>query len=99
MFFNKGTMINSVKNIDTHLYEIIKNNKLENLKFLEYKFDITCDDICINQELFEYLCLNEHIDMLYFINHDEEIDFQKALNNLLKVGDFKSEEVFTKFVK
>lgn len=90
LFFNNDTMINTIKDIELRLFKIIRNNKLENLKFLEYKFNITCDDLSINQELFEYLCINEHLDMLYYINHDEELDFQCALNKLLKCGDYKS---------
>ena len=79
-----------MEDLNERIIKIIKNNKLENLKYLEYRFDITCDDILLDQKLFDYLCINENMDMLHFINYSEDVDLQLSLNNLLKHGNYKS---------
>ena len=90
LFFNLEYTINGVEDLNERIIKIIKNNKLENLKYLEYRFDITCDDILLDQKLFDYLCINENMDMLHFINYSEDVDLQLSLNNLLKQGNYKS---------
>ena len=94
LFFNEKTMIHETKNLKSKLIKMIRNNKIENLKFLEYKFNITCDEISLNQELFDYLCVNEYVDILYFLDYDEEVDFQQSLDKLLMFGNYRNETFY-----
>jgi hypothetical protein len=94
LFFNDEYLVTGIEDLNERIVKMIKNNKLENLKYLEYRFDITSDDIMLDQELFDYLCINEHTDMLYFINYHETVNFQESLNKLLKYGNYKSETFY-----